>query len=77
MSLPHLLVTITLLTKVHTSPPFNTHGLCDTFLYNNESLVKNKFEPKKPKGVDCEIANLATVSNAGRKRTLLGMFSLI
>jgi len=61
MSLPHLLVTITLLTMVHSSPPFNSHGLCDTFLHTNNSIVQDIFEPKKPKGVDCEIANLATI----------------
>jgi len=42
------------------SPVFSSLGLCDSFLTTNTSITQNR-QKYSPKGVDCEIANLATI----------------
>merc|ERR1712212_1295814 len=45
---------------VMVSPVFSSLGLCDTFLTTNTSILQKR-QKYSPKGVDCEIANLATI----------------
>ena len=71
MNLPQTYAAIALLTLVHSSPTNENRGLCDGFkTIANTSIMSQTAASweTKSEGVDCEIANLPTVSNTVLKQ---------